>query len=111
MNADDFTAQWEADEARIRQRLHAFEEPPDESVFARSGMEILDAIFAGKLSAAPIGDTLDITPISIEPGTAIFQGRPHRRHYNPQGIVHGGWFATLLDSAVGCAVHSTLPAG
>jgi uncharacterized protein (TIGR00369 family) len=41
----------------------------------------------------------------------VFQGRPQRRHYNPLGTVHGGWFATLLDSAVGCAIHATLPAG
>jgi uncharacterized protein (TIGR00369 family) len=41
----------------------------------------------------------------------VFQGRPNRRHYNPMGTVHGGWFATLLDSAVGCAIHTTLPAG
>ena len=47
----------------------------------------------------------------IEPGHAVFQGRPQPRHYNPLGTVHGGWFATLLDSAVGCAVHSSLPAG
>jgi uncharacterized protein (TIGR00369 family) len=47
----------------------------------------------------------------MEPGTAVFQGRPQYRHYNPMGMVHGGWFATMLDSALGCAVHSTLPAG
>src|SRR5215210_591844 len=74
-------------------------------------MEMFEAIFAGELPPAPIGDTLDFVPIHIEPGAASFQGRPQRRHYNPLGTVHGGWFATLLDSAVGCAVHSTLPAG
>jgi uncharacterized protein (TIGR00369 family) len=47
----------------------------------------------------------------MERGLAVFQGRPQRKHYNPLGSVHGGWFAALLDSAVGCAVHSTLPAG
>jgi uncharacterized protein (TIGR00369 family) len=47
----------------------------------------------------------------MQPGSATFQGKPQRRHYNPIGTVHGGWFAALLDSAVGCAVHSTLPAG
>ena len=41
----------------------------------------------------------------------MFQGRPRRGHYNPMGTVHGGWFATLLDSAVGCAVQTVLPAG
>jgi uncharacterized protein (TIGR00369 family) len=58
-----------------------------------------------------MGDTLDFVPIHIEPGLAVFQGRPQLKHYNPLGSVHGSWFAALLDSAVGCAVHSTLPAG
>ncbi|NDH35240.1 MAG: PaaI family thioesterase [Betaproteobacteria bacterium] len=47
----------------------------------------------------------------VAPGVAVFQGKPMLRHYNPLGTVHGGWFCTLLDSALGCAVHTTLPAG
>jgi hypothetical protein len=74
-------------------------------------MEMFEAIFSGELPPPPIGDTLDFVPIHMEPGAAIFQGRPQRRHYNPMGTVHGGWFATLLDSAVGCAVRSMLPTG
>jgi uncharacterized protein (TIGR00369 family) len=74
-------------------------------------MEVLDAIFAGELPAPPMGETLDFLPIRMAPGLAVFQGRPQRRHYNPLGTVHGGWFAALLDSAVGCAVHTTLQAG
>lgn len=74
-------------------------------------MEVLDAISAGELPPPPMGETLDFVPIRMAPGLAVFQGRPQRHHYNPLGTVHGGWFATLLDSAVGCAVHSTLPAG
>ena len=58
-----------------------------------------------------MGETLDFVPIHIAPGEAVFQGRPRQRHYNPLGTVHGGWFATLLDTAVGCAVHAGLPAG
>jgi uncharacterized protein (TIGR00369 family) len=80
-------------------------------VLGLSGMEVFEAIFAGELPAPPMGETLDFVPIRMEPGLAVFQGRPLRRHYNPLGTVHGGWFATLLDSAVGCAVHSMLPAG
>ena len=74
-------------------------------------MEMLQPVFAGELPQPPIGDTLDFVPIRMLPGEAVFQGRPQRRHYNPLGTVHGGWFATLLDSAVGCAIHTTLPAG
>jgi uncharacterized protein (TIGR00369 family) len=47
----------------------------------------------------------------MEPGIAIFQGHPQHKHYNPLGTVHGGWFAALLDSAVACAIHTTLGAG
>jgi uncharacterized protein (TIGR00369 family) len=49
--------------------------------------------------------------VHVEPGHAVFQGRPLRKHYNPMGTVHGGWYATLLDSAVGCAVRASLPVG
>ena len=111
MEIDTVIARWEADEARVRPRLSAPQAEPKGQVFGRSGMEVFEAIFAGELPPAPIGETLDFIPIHMEPGTAIFQGRPQRRHYNPLGTVHGGWFATLLDSAVGCAVHTTLPVG
>ena len=76
-----------------------------------SGIEFFDAIFEGRLPAPPIGATLDFLPIEIVPGRALFRGAPGTGHYNPLGSVHGGWIATLLDSCVGCAVHSTLPAG
>lgn len=56
-----------------------------------------------------MGDTLGFVPIRIERGRAIFQGKPDYRYYNPLGTVHGGWLTALLDSAMGCAVHSTLP--
>ena len=82
-----------------------------QQVSGLSGLEVFEAIFAGRLPRPPIGETLDFMPIRIEHGLAVFQGRPGTKHYNPMGTVHGGWFATLLDSAVGCAVHSTLPAG
>ncbi|HEY4065300.1 MAG TPA: PaaI family thioesterase, partial [Burkholderiaceae bacterium] len=75
------------------------------------GMQFFDAIFAGTLPGVPIGETLDFIPIEMTPGRAVFQGRPKLRHYNPLGTVHGGWIAALLDSCVGCAVHTTLAAG
>ena len=49
--------------------------------------------------------------MEIEAGKAVFQGTPQLKHYNPLGTVHGGWYATLLDSAVGCAVHTMMPVG
>jgi uncharacterized protein (TIGR00369 family) len=111
MEIDQVVAQWEKEEKAVRARLLAPGVAPREQVAGMAGMEMFRAIFAGELPPPPIGDTLDFVPIHMEPGIAIFQGRPQLRHYNPLGGVHGGWFATLLDSAVGCAVHTTLPAG
>ncbi len=111
MEVDEMLARWEMDEARVRARQSAPDAAPRGKVFGRSGMEMFEAIFAGELPPPPINDTVNILAIHIEPGLAIFQVRPQKRLYNPFGTVHGGWFATLLDSAVGCAVHSTLPAG
>lgn len=111
MNVQQVVARWNAEEKAVRVRLRDADAAPPEQIAGRTGMQMFEAIFAGELPPAPIGDTLDFVPIHIEPGAAVFQGRPQRRHYNPLGTVHGGWFATLLDSAVGCAVHSTLPAG
>ena len=112
MNMQDVTLQWQAEENAVRARLAktAGYARPDQ-VAGLTGLEVFAAIFAGQLPPPPIGETLDFLPIHIEYGVAVFQGKPNQRHYNPLGTVHGGWFATLLDSAVGCAVHSTLPAG
>jgi uncharacterized protein (TIGR00369 family) len=106
--------QWLADEERVRQRMAggATAEPMSRAEIAsQPGIAVFEATFDGRLPAAPIGGTLDFLPIHIEPGFAVFQGQPLQRHYNPMGTVHGGWYATLLDSALGCAVHSNLPAG
>ncbi len=111
MNSEEQVARWLAEEQAVRARLAAPGVAHHAQVSGRPGMEVFEAIFAGELPPPPIGETLDFVLIHIEPGVAVFQGRPKTKHYNPQGTVHGGWFATLLDSAVACAVHSTLPAG
>ncbi|MGY0195066.1 PaaI family thioesterase [Leptothrix sp. BB-4] len=112
MDPQELLAQWLSDEQAVRARLRpADAPPPTRSLAGLSGMEVFEAVFAGELPPPPIGETLDFVPIHMAPGEAVFQGRPQRRHYNPLGTVHGGWFATLLDSAVACAIHSTLPAG
>ena len=111
MTTDETLARWQADEQRVRARLAPVGWAKPDQLASRSGMQVFEAIFAGELPSPPIGATLDFLPVHVEPGVAIFQGKPGPRHYNPLGSVHGGWFATLLDSCVGCAVHSTLPAG
>src|SRR6476661_10947253 len=76
-----------------------------------AGIDVLRALAAGELPAPPILATLGFELESVEPGRVVFTVDPAEYHYNPIGSVHGGVYATVLDSATGCAVHSTLPAG
>jgi uncharacterized protein (TIGR00369 family) len=76
-----------------------------------TGLELLQAIAAGEAPGAPIAELLGFEPVEAEEGRVVFACVPRPEHYNPLGSVHGGLAATLLDSAMGCAVHSTLPAG
>jgi len=76
-----------------------------------SGLEYLQKIVAGELPPPPIGLLMDFRIIEVAEGRAVFGVTPSEFHYNPIGVVHGGVAATLLDSALGCAVHSTLAAG
>lgn len=111
-NPDETLERWLAEEEAMRSRLSTEVGVADRRRFAGlPGIAVFEAVFAGTAPRVPIGDTLDFLPILVEPGRAVFQGRPGLRHYNPLGTVHGGWFATLLDSALGVAVHSALPAG
>ena len=75
------------------------------------GLDYLRGILRGEYPAAPIAATLDFDLAEVDHGRAVFEGTPQRFAYNPLGSIHGGWVATLLDSALGCAVHTTLPAG
>lgn len=104
-------ANWQVDDSRIRATLGSVGITSPAQLASMSGQSFFDAMFSGELPSPPIGETLDFIPIHIEDGNAIFQGRPSQQHYNPLGSVHGGWFCTILDSAVGCAIHSTLLAG
>jgi uncharacterized protein (TIGR00369 family) len=76
-----------------------------------TGLEYLEAMIAGELPPPPIGKLMGMNLVSAAAGTATFTCTPDESHYNPIGIVHGGLVCTLLDSAAGCAVQSTLPAG
>lgn len=72
-----------------------------------SGLEQLRALLELGLQP-PMGKTLGISLVAIEEGFAAFEGNPSEQFYNPIGTVHGGYAATILDSACGCAVHSKL---
>jgi len=104
-------AEWQAVDAALRRQQIVYGIATREQVAGKSGLELFKAMIAGELPAPPISRTLDFILVEAEHGRVVFQGRPGFAHYNPMGIVHGGWFATLLDSALGCAVASTLPAG
>jgi uncharacterized protein (TIGR00369 family) len=76
-----------------------------------SGLEYVRAIRAGELPPPPIAVVLNFAIVEAEEGRTVFEGEPGEEHYNPIGVVHGGYASTLLDSALGSAVHTTLPAG
>ena len=76
-----------------------------------SGFEFLQKIVAGELPPPPIASLMDFQIVELAEGRAVFAVDPAEYHYNPIGVVHGGLAATLLNSAMGCAVHSMLPAG
>jgi uncharacterized protein (TIGR00369 family) len=76
-----------------------------------AGIEYVRAIFAGELPAPPISELMGFRGVEFDHGRALFEMTPGPQHYNPIGSVHGGIALTLLDSAMGCAVHTTLEAG
>lgn len=111
MSSEDILADWKAEALQVRTTLGAAGAISPTDIVSMSGKAFFEGMFSGELPSPPIGETLDFIPIRIEDGSAIFQGRPNLQHYNPLGSVHGGWFCTILDSAVACAIHSMLPAG
>jgi len=105
---------WLAQEREVVARLNAGAGAgvaTPEQIAGKSGMEVLQAMLRGELPYAPIARTLDFQLLEVDAGKAIFQGTPGPAHLNPMGTIHGGWYATLLDSALGCAVHTMMPAG
>ena len=75
------------------------------------GLTAMRAMIAGEIPPPPIALLLGFDLVEVEPGRVVFAAEPGDQHYNPIGMVHGGLAATLIDSATGCAVHTTLPAG
>lgn len=104
-------ARWRDDEIAIRANWGEPGVVDREAMKTMSGMEFFTAVRDGRLPTPPIGKLLDFIAVEFEPGRMVFQGTPRKDHYNPLGSVHGGYAATLLDSCVGCAVHTMLPAG
>ena len=104
-------AEWQARAAELQLDDRSYGVATREQTAGKTGLELFHAMLAGELPAPPIGKTLDFILVEAAFGHVAFQGIPRLAHYNPMGSVHGGWFAALLDSALGCAVGSVLPAG
>ncbi len=97
----------------LRERRFTWVDP--QTIFAKhrelSGLEYFKAAMRGEIPKPPMSELMDFTLVSAEQGRVIFECLPQEFHYNPIGMVHGGLAATLLDSAMGCAVQTMLPAG
>lgn len=88
-----------------------FELIAPEEVGRMTGLEAMRAMVEGRLPPPPIAAVMQMDLVEIGDGSAVFEGRPGQQFYNPIGVVHGGWPATLLDSCMGCAIHTTMAAG
>jgi uncharacterized protein (TIGR00369 family) len=84
---------------------------PPEVMASMAGIDFVRAIFERRLPEPPIMQTVEPFDCTAEPGVVVIHSIPGFRHYNPIGSVHGGYAAILLDSAMGLAIHSMLPAG
>ena len=114
MTSEQTIETWLAQETEVLKRLEAGPGPglaSPEQIAGKTGLEVMQAMLRGEIPYAAIAKTLDFTLMEIDAGRAVFQGRPLAQHLNPLGTVHGGWAATLLDSALGCAVHTLMPPG
>jgi uncharacterized protein (TIGR00369 family) len=84
---------------------------PLESARTMSGLQLMQGILSGQFPQAPIGKSAHFLLHEVAEGFAVFAGEPKLDFYNPIGSVHGGWIATLLDSCMSCAVHTSLKPG
>ena len=82
-----------------------------EEILEISGLDIMEGILKGIYPAAPIANILNYKVHAVEKGRVVFRGTPNLESRNPMGTLHGGWYGTILDSAMACAVMTTLPAG
>lgn len=82
-----------------------------EEILEISGLDMMEGILKGVYPAAPIANILNYKVHAVEKGRVVFRGTPNLESRNPMGTLHGGWYGTILDSAMACAVMTTLPAG
>ena len=114
MTQNSLLERWLAEESEIAARLEAGPGPGlarPEQLEGKTGLEMMQMMLAAEIPYAAIAKTLDFTIIEVGAGVAVFQGQPLPQHLNPLGTIHGGWVATMLDSALGCSVHTMMPPG
>jgi uncharacterized protein (TIGR00369 family) len=85
--------------------------PDLETTLSMSGLEFMQAMRDGKISRPPISALMNYTVEDIAAGKAVFRGTPEFQHTNPSGGVHGGWYGTLMDTCMSCAVMTVTPKG
>jgi uncharacterized protein (TIGR00369 family) len=97
----------------IRERLVRWEDPLASASALRelTGLEGIRAVRDGRVPPPPIAVLMGFRIAEADEGRVVFEGYPGEEHYNPIGVVHGGFALTLFDSAMGCAIHTTLPQG
>jgi uncharacterized protein (TIGR00369 family) len=83
----------------------------EDQLFGMSGLEFMQAILDGRVAGPPIAGVFDYRLETVEDGRVVFRGAPRFAFSNPMGTVHGGWYGTLLDSCMACAVMTRLPRG
>lgn len=93
-------------------RATKFEDLPSQAeALSMSGLDFMQRMLAGELAGPPIGATLNYEAVHVEKGKVVFRGAPSFDFCNPMGTVHGGWYGTLLDSCMACAVMTMVPKG
>ncbi len=114
MTSKSMLESWLADEEKILQGMKGGRKIGTltrDKVASMSGLEVMQAVMRGDLPNGNMAATMNYMIVEIEPGRAVVQGNPTQSVLNVQGFVHGGWFATIMDGALGNAIHTTLPQG
>ena len=110
-NAERTLATWKARAAELKALAVPAGVASFEQISHLTGLQIYQGMLRGEFPQPPICESADFMLVEVALGSVIFQGSPLRRHYNPMGSIHGGWIATLLDSALALSIQTQLPAG
>ena len=98
-------------ETTVREKTISWDDPMETALVGRrqAGLDFLRSMIAGEVPGPPIANLLGMALVEVDHARAVFTLTPDESMFNPIGAVHGGVVCTLLDSALGCALHTTLP--